>query len=500
MRFRTLFVVSLLALPGREFAAQVPATTPRVGGAIATGATSNGATISGVVRDTMARAPLAGAWVQLAAHEGTVHFARTVSTDSLGRFTITDVPPGRYALGFYHSTLDSIGVEPSYREVRVTGRAPVRVDLSTPSPSLLSAAMCGPQPVSDSATGALLVGIVRDERDRAPLAGVKVIGEWIEFTFRKGAIDRRRPRLVATTGENGWFVMCHVPSGGTLALLASKGADTTDVIEVQVPRSGFLRRELFLGAARTTVIEDSASRTGVSAGGTARPDSLEPIRRRVRLGSGRLRGTVVTAEGNRPLEGALVRITDGPQTRANDRGEWTLVNAPSGTRVLEVRAVGYFPVQRPVDVLAGAAPVTVELLTFQAMLDTVRITVSRASDRSGGGFDLRQRSSIGRFLTEEFIARRADFFTSDLLRMVAGVRIEGTGQERQVFVRSDFGEYCTPAVYINGLYMTELSADEIDVMTTPRSIKGIEVYVGANTPVEFQRALSGCGALVIWTK
>ncbi len=486
MRIRPVVLVAVLALFGRTTAAQVPTTATR-----ARVATASGATVSGVVRDTIARAPLAGAWVQLAAREGAIPFARTVATDSMGRFTISDVPPGRHLLGFFHWMLDSIGVEPSYREVVVTGRRPVHVELTTPSASLLGAAICGPQPLSDSATGALLVGIVRDERDRRPVAGVTVIGEWLEFTLRKGRIDRRRPRLVTTTGENGWFAMCHVPSGGTMALIAAKGADTTDVIEVQVPRSGFLRRELYLGASRSVVIVDSTPRT----------DTLTAIPRRVRLGAGRLHGTVVTAEGNRPLPGALVRISDGPQTRANDRGEWAFVNAPAGTRVLEVRAIGYFPVQLPVDIVAGAPPVAVPLLTFQAMLDTVRIIVSRASDRSSGGFDLRQRTSMGRFLTEEFIARRADLWTSDLLRMVSGVRVEGTGFDRQILVRSAVGDgYCSPAVYIDGLYMFDLSADEIDGMTSPRHIKRIEIYAGAFTPIEFQRALSGCGALVIWTK
>jgi len=491
MRIRPILLVSLLALLGRITAAQVSATAQRASGATSSGATSSGATVSGVVRDTIARSPLPGAWVQLAARDSAANFARTVATDSLGRFAFANVPPGRYALGFFHWMLDSMGVEPSYREVRVTGRRPVRADLATPSASLLSAAICGPQPLPDTASGALLVGIVRDGRDRTPLAGVTVVGEWLEFTFRKGRIDRHRPRVVATTGENGWFAMCHVPNGGTMVLIASKGADTTDVIEVQVPRSGFLRRELYLGAARSIVTVDSTPRT----------DTLAPIPRRVRSGAGRLRGTVVTAEGNRPLSGALVRITDGPQTRANDRGEWTLVEAPAGTRMLEVRAIGYFPVFRPVDVVTEAAPVTVSLLTFQAMLDTVRITVSRLSDRSRGGFDERRRSGMGRYLTEEYIARRGDRWTSDLLRMVAGVRLDGGGFDRRIFVRGSFGDgHCAPTVYIDGMYMFELSADEIDGMTSPRRIKGIEIYTGAFTPLEFQRAFSGCGAIVIWTK
>lgn len=84
--------------------------------------------VSGVVRDTMARSPLAGALVQLAPydngctdngstdHGSTVN--RSVQSDSLGRFAIDDVPAGRYLVGFLHPLLDSLGVEAPIVELR----------------------------------------------------------------------------------------------------------------------------------------------------------------------------------------------------------------------------------------------------------------------------------------------------------------------------------------------------------------------------------------------
>ena len=40
--------------------------------------------------------------------------------------------------------------------------------------------------------------------------------------------------------------------------------------------------------------------------------------------------------------------------------------------MLEIRAIGFYPIQRAVDVIPGAPPINAELATFQAVLDTVR--------------------------------------------------------------------------------------------------------------------------------
>ena len=134
MGSRPLVVVVLLALLARPSGAQVHDAAHR----------APGATVSGVVRDSIAHTPLGGAWVQLAAADTPERYVRTVVADLLGRFTIDSVPAGRYALGFFHPMLDSLGVEPSFREVRVNGGRSVRADLAIPSPTRLHAAVCGP--------------------------------------------------------------------------------------------------------------------------------------------------------------------------------------------------------------------------------------------------------------------------------------------------------------------------------------------------------------------
>jgi hypothetical protein len=49
-------------------------------------------TVSGTVYDSLARAPLPGAVVQLVAADTRTRFSGTALSDSLGRFTIGDVP------------------------------------------------------------------------------------------------------------------------------------------------------------------------------------------------------------------------------------------------------------------------------------------------------------------------------------------------------------------------------------------------------------------------
>jgi hypothetical protein len=479
MRLPPIFLVTALMAQPVPVAAQTRDSTRLAAGA----------TVTGLVHDSIARAPLADAIVQLVASDGAARAARSVSSDSLGWFRFSDVPDGRYLLGFFHPMLDSLGLEPMSREVEVAGPRPVRADLAIPSAARLSAAVCGNMTGPDS--GAVVIGIVRDARDRAPVGRATVIAEWLELTLSREGYKRHVPRLLVTTGANGWFALCNVPRSGTIALIAGRGADSTDRIDVEVPAAPLMRRELYIGSSLAVVIRDT----------TPRADTLVPALTRRRAGDGRLSGIVVTAVEGTPLAGAIVNIRDGPATRANDRGEWTLVGAPLGTRMLEVRAVGYYPERRPVAVVAGEPPIRTALVTLKSVLDTVMVTASRMADRFATGFAERRRTGPGRYLSPEDIARRQPVVTSDLFHMMPGLRVDrsplgGT----QINMRGIFEERCLPAIYLDGHYMRELTADDIDSWVSPKDIAGIEVYTQGTVPAEFQPGLGDCGSIVIWTK
>lgn len=493
MRIRPLLIAVLFA---RVANADTPDTTTSV----------TGASVSGIVRDSIARAPLAGAVVQLVAADNPARFGRTASSDSLGRFAFNDVPDGKYTLGFFHPILDSLGVEAPLKGVSIDNHKSIQTDLAVPSPARIRTAICGKAPKGDST--ALILGIVRDAATGAPMSGVTVRAEWVELAFRTDGIQRTVPRILATTGDNGWFAMCNVPGAGTVAVLASREADSTDLIDLQIPPERLVRRELFLGGHRTIVASQPASPTS----------SIAPRSRRVHMGDGTISGTVVASLGGLPLVNALVSITDGPETRTNEAGEWTILDAPVGTRMIEVRAVGYYPERRRVDIVKGAAPVRVALATLQSVLDTVKVSASRLRSRDRSGFIERVRTGPGRYMTSAQIAKKPATFASDLFGTIAGLRIgfasdtlatdmiiavspdDMSTTDRRILMRGIDGDWCAPVIYLDGLAMPGLGADDLDAWIRPKDIEGIEIYSEATVPTQFAKWRGGCGTVMIWKK
>lgn len=489
MRIGTRLLMMVVAL-ARLMSAQTTATP----------AHRPGATISGAIRDSLANRPLADAVVQLADADPKGSYARSTTADSLGRFTFRDVPDGHYLIGFLHPALDSLGLEEPAREVYVRDGRNVRIDLALPSALRLRAAICPNAAKSDS-TG-IVVGFVRNAANSEPIAGAKVTGEWAEFTLTRVGLTRTVPRLVATTAPNGWFALCGVPAGGTMAINAAHAADTTAVIEVEVSAEGFAHRDLYLGPARASIVMDSTVRSVAADDSTARHDSITSVPRLVRTGVGRLTGTVHRSPGDAPLAGAQVTVLDGPQTRADDRGVWTISDAPLGSRMLEVRAVGYYPERRAVDIVAETPPIQSTLSTLKSVLDTVRVHATTLYARDRNGFQQRQRSGQGRYITPDDVERRHPVYLTDLLRTMPGVYLQMTGDSfsRQLMMRGTGVGFCTPTVYLDGMPMFSLSADDLDAAVQPADIAGVEVYSSTTVPPQFQRAFSGCGSVVVWTR
>jgi hypothetical protein len=459
--------------------------------------------VRGVVNDSIGGGQLVAAIVQLADARNAAAFSTTTVTDSLGRFLFDRVPSGLYTLGFFHPLLDSLGVAAPLREVSIDDGQSVRADLAVPSARRLRAAICGGRSRPDS--GAVILGVVRQAHDRLPAESVTVTAQWLEITLGPNGFVRRVAQIGVVTAADGWFALCDAPKGGAAVLRASRGADSTDLLEVRVPTAGLLRRELYIGSAVTAFSDDSAAL----------------LRRHMRGGDGRLGGTVVRAVSGEPIAGARVSIPDGPQTRSNEAGEWILMNVPSGTRMLEIRAVGYYPERRVVDVLADAPPIRAALSTFLAVLDTVRVTAARLIDPRYTGFQDRRRSAMGRYLTAVDIARRQPRTVSELLRRIPDIRLDrfgtyidttavdtsGTGSnpigsttDTRILMRALYKDWCFPTFFIDGHQVNTLTAEEIDAWLRPEELAGIEVYTDANVPPQFHLALSGCGSILIWRK
>ncbi len=436
------------------------------------------APISGTVLDSLAKRPLTAAAVQLVSADGSGNFARTVHSDSSGRYSFDGVPIGRYLLGFLHPVLDSLGIEAPLRQVLIASPEPIRADLGTPSARGMRAAICvntREGHASDSA--AVIIGMVRDAGGGEPIAGAQVVGEWHEMVFTAGRIENRRPRIIATSGPNGWYALCDVPSPGFVGVSANRGADSTQRLEVQVPSERFLRRDLYINARGT-------------------------------IATTRLAGTVTAAIGNRPVPNALVSFGPGTEVRTNERGEWSLPEVPIGTRMLDVRALGFYPEHRAIDVVPSSAPVQSSLLTLRNVLDTARITAARVSNLHMRGFEERRQSAgVGHFMTAQDIARKRPTLLSEVLRLVPGMRFERSGNdgaETRILMRATFGleDKCEPEIFIDNRFLGYMTGEELDMAVRPNDVAGIEVYPSSMAPVEFNRGMasSHCGVIVIWSK
>lgn len=441
-------------------------------------------TVRGAVRDSVGGTSLRGALVQLVAEDGGAAFARTVLSGEAGLFEFSDVPDGRYVLGFHHDALDALGLEPIARPVEVRNAQPVLVDLATPSPARYRRLVCGT--IGDD--GGVLVGLVRDAGTRDPAAGATVAAEWLEFAIAGTGISQRRPRREVRASGTGWYALCDVPRPGTLVLEAVRGADSTDRVEWTMSEAGVARRDLWVG--RTVATAPATDSTRAPRGGTAR-----------------LRGVVVAADGGRGLAGALVAVPGGPVARANASGEFTLAGAPTGTRVLEVRAVGHFPERRVVDLLDSTPPARFALSSLQAVMDTVRATAARSGAGNLAAFEQRRREGQGQYLGAEEIRRRAPVLTSDLFRAFRGVYWDGGDPDAGIQMRGIFGERCAPTFFLNGAMMNALSANDLDLFVKPELIVGLEVYTPGTAPPQFQNYGAGesagsnaCGSIVMWTR
>jgi hypothetical protein len=280
------------------------------------------------------------------------------------------------------------------------------------------------------------------------------------------------------------------------------------LIDLQIPPEKLIRRELFLGGQRTIIASQPASSVSPMA----------PRPRRLHVGDGTISGTVIASTGGRPLVNALVTITDGPEARTNEAGEFTILDAPVGTRMLEVRAVGYYPERRRVDIVNGAPPVRVSLSTLQSVLDTVKVSASRLRSRDRSGFIERVRTGPGRYMTSGQIAKRPATFASDLFRTIAGLKIgfatdtlatdmsiavspdDMSTSDRRILMRGIDGDWCAPIMYLDGLAMPSMGADDLDAWIRPQDIEGIEIYSEATVPTQFQKWRGGCGSIMIWKK
>ena len=431
--------------------------------------------VTGVVIDSLTGRPLPGAVVQM--QRDSAYRLSSATTDSTGSYRIEGLEPGSYIVGFFHSKLDSLGINLSGRHVNL-GPGAQRVDYGVPSAPTIIAAIC-PGTRSDSL--GVLTGYVRDAENSLALAG-SVTVLWFELSIGGGGIRKVRQQVPVKTNDEGWFAICGLPSDVELLASATAAEAESGTIEVRVPPGGLLLRDL-----RVSRTDSSIAVFADSSAADSRRQRVSTLRR----GSARVSGTVHTGKG-KPVANADVSVPGtGLSARTPESGVFSLGGLPAGTQTVEVRAIGFEPTRVAVD-LTRDRLTTLDVLLDRPVqtLDVVKV-YGKGRASSILAFERRRRAGWGRFLTPVDIEKRHAIRVTDLFQTMPGVRVVPGRFGQTVLVRG-----CPPTIYLNGMRLGEEAASDLDLLANPTEITAVEVYTAAGRPAEFWG--SPCGSIVIW--
>jgi hypothetical protein len=438
-----------------------------------------------MVYDSLNRRPLSGADVHLrrlgdSADSANIEF--TAIANERGVFEFSDVAVGDYLLGFFHVSLDSLGVVMPMSQVEVRSGSPISIDLAVPSHEGIIALVCGRNSISD--TTGLLMGVVRTAETAVPAQPSVVALQWDEVVIGNGGVHGETRGITTPTRSEGWYAFCNVPVNGAMQLRAAHGADTSGAIVADLMARQVVRRDIYVGPA-TRIERDSAV---------------------VWRGPAQLAGEVRTSNGS-AIAGASVSVmrSDAVATTNSD-GRFLLTGLPAGSQTLAVRALGFIPARTTVHLMTGAARnnTQVSLTSLKTYLDTIRVTTTRVYSRDMNGFESRRRAGQGHFIDRAQIERRNATLPSDLLQMIPRVEVAQPGVGffgKRIAFRSAFGKgYCRPDLYVDGV-LFRAGDMEIDEIVNPDHVEAIEVYTRPGVaPLQFTNNMSGCGSIVVWLR
>lgn len=470
MMFRRLSLIALLGVP---LHAQGP-----------------GHRVSGVVFDSVAGVPLAGAIVQVAlvgnapvgGGDKVLQRVFSATADTMGRYRISGLPDGQFVVGFQHDALNAVGLESPLRAMQLDADSSVVLDLAIPAGPALRAHLCG-ETVRLEGEG-MLVGYVIDAERQQTLPGAIVRARWVEFALERTNYRAVTRTVTAIVGDDGRYLAC--------------GLTSDDGVTLDVHKPGY--RDL---SARLQVKRDGAGRVDfrLAASGVAQ-------------GTAKLAGQVALADGT-PLASGRAVIAALGREASIENGAFALAALPAGSWVVETRAVGYESQSALANTYRGAeTPMRITLPARTQLLDAVHVLGKRGGDaRILGAIESRRRSSTGTvFLPgNEWLESALD--PADVARSAAGFRYISP----EVLLSSGCGFAYPPTesaasrggaprarmrtlvVYLDGARVVGGLA-ELKTAVTMRDVLAVEAYQDAATaPVEW-RTNDACAVLAIWTR
>jgi Carboxypeptidase regulatory-like domain/TonB-dependent Receptor Plug Domain len=442
--------------------------------------------VIGVAIDSIHGGPLQAATVTV------VGTKRDGVTDSLGQFRIDSIPPGEYKLELSHPLLDSIGVAIETQPIAMPLARYAVVRMSTPSQATVLSLFCPPD---KRLTGPdAVIGRVLDADTDAPATGARVVLYWTELEVSAATGVHRAPRVrEATVDSSGTFRLCGTPAGVQGSVRASRAGLAT--ADVPISSQG----ELVTIAMLHVPSPDTVVTASAPAPASTEPAAAKPHAVALRTGRAVVQGRVTDPTG-KPVVGAELSVAGAaPTTTTSDSGTYTLRGLPSGTQALQVRKLSFAPMQVTVD-LSARSPhqADIKMLPAPPTLTPVQVEGKREKGLRNVGFTQRQKSGLGRYLTEDQIAEKLPTVMTDIFTTVPGLMIDYSSGQPQLKGSRGAGGSCLTYV-IDGV-PTPMQGDFNDYMH-PDEVAAVEVYQASEAPAQFQSSgHSDCAVVVIWTK
>jgi hypothetical protein len=449
-------------------------------------------TLFGTVFDSVHNAPLVAAFVQV---DGTSRHG--ITTDK-GAFRIDSITPGKVVLRVMHELLDSLGMVLLTDSITVTDGGVIPVALGIPAGETLVAHSC---PAALRALGpSAVIGRLLEAESENPVANARVSVAWSEISIRDNLRRVARVRE-AKSGGDGVFRICGLPSEMVGTVQAIHQGVSTAEVKVEIVGQLLVIQGLRIGSAETVVATtDSAALARAKESATGQRFSAATVRK----GQAVLSGRVVNGAGQ-PIVGARVDVLGTPGAAlTRENGEFNLTELPAGTQTVVVRQIGFAPEEVAVE-LSSRAPqrITVALTRSAQVLAPVTVTTNAADvGLEKVGFTQRRRSTGGYFITADDIAKRAPNLLTDVFRTVPSLRVvpSGNGAEYVIENARNPVNGCVK-YYVDGAPWEAIFGGDVDRLLPTWEIAAIEVYNGANTPMQFQApGSSNCASIVIWSK
>jgi hypothetical protein len=211
----------------------------------------------------------------------------------------------------------------------------------------------------------------------------------------------------------------------------------------------------------------------------------------------------VTDGARNPVPDAEVFLQAGGAVSAATRmsrtgpdGKFSFTYSGAGAVVLTIRRLGFRPYSRSLlaDTLSASRPLHIILDATALTLDTVRVEAVESS-RMREFYQRKRIHASGHFLERSEIERRRPAYSSELMRSFPGFLVRPSPRGGNIVrIRG-----CRPGLWIDGV---QAQNAEIDEITRPDEIAGLEVYSSASTmPPQYRdRAGRDCGAIFVWTR